>query len=153
MKKRIILVMLIFAFIASQIQIFAQGKSHRVTVTGTVKTTMEESVDDAFLFVDGLQTNIKTNRKGNYKIKITRETNTISVYSDSRGSEEINYTGQDRIDFVLSGSFNAKISMEQKTKELVNVGYGKVEREKVTTSVGSVNEDRIRKQQFSNIFS
>jgi len=105
------------------------------------------------LFVDGMSINTNTNRKGNYKIRIRKGTRTIAVYSDSRGSEEAQYTGQDTINFVLSGSFNARVSIPQEEEEYVDIGYGKVKRDNLTTSVGSVSKEKINQPHYTDIYT
>lgn len=151
MNKRKIVIMLIFSFIA--FQGFAQGKSHKIALTGTVSTAAGKPVVNAFLFIDGSQTNIKTNRKGCYKIKISEKTNTISVYSESCGSEEVTFRNQVPVDFILSGSFNARVEPKKENKEKVNIGYGEAEREEITTNVSIMDKDLSQKQYYSNIYS
>lgn len=128
-------------------------KGTRKTVTGHVITESGDNVQGASLFVDGKYMNKKTNRKGIYKIKIKDNARTIAVYSDSQGSDEALYIGQDTVNFVLSGSFNANVYITDEEGEYVDVGYGKVNRDDLTTTVGSVSKEKINQPFYSDIYT
>ncbi len=152
MKNRATIIILAAFLVAFQPSTQKEQET-RKTVSGHVKTQSGDPVKRALLFVDGMSINTNTNRKGNYKIRIRKGTRTIAVYSDSRGSEEAQYTGQDTINFVLSGSFNARVSIPQEEEEYVDIGYGKVKRDNLTTSVGSVSKEKINQPHYTDIYT
>lgn len=126
----------------------------RKTVSGHVITVSGDPVKGALLFVDGKNMNKKTNSKGIYKMKVKNSARTVAVYSESTGSDEALYTGQDTINFVLTGSFNAKVYIiPVQEDEYVDVGYGKVRRDELTTSVGSVSKKKINQPYYTDIYS
>ncbi|MEA1886951.1 MAG: TonB-dependent receptor plug domain-containing protein [Bacteroidota bacterium] len=153
MMKNITIIIILTAFLVSFQTSAQKQKQAKKTVAGNVKTSSGDPVKGAFLFADGELLNKKTNRKGNYRIKIKKDVDTISVYSDSRGSECEKYSGQDTINFVLTGKFNASVSLPQEEEEYVDIGYGKVKRDELTTSVGSVREEKINQPHYTDIFS
>ncbi|MFO7853429.1 MAG: TonB-dependent receptor plug domain-containing protein [Bacteroidota bacterium] len=153
MKNNITIIIILSAFLLS-FQVRAQKEEQRRnTLVGHVKTTSGDPVKGAFLFADDELLNKKTNRKGNYRIKVKRGVDTISVYSDSRGSDYVKYTGQDTINFTLTGEFNASVSLPEEEEEYVDIGYGKVKKDELTTSVGSVREEKINQPHYTDIFS
>lgn len=129
----------------------ANEKSKKVA--GQIVTHTGDPVKGAMIFVDGKLTGTKSNRKGNYRIRIRPGSETIAVLSESRGSEEALYLGQDTINFVLNGSFNARVIMPVEEEEYVDIGYGKIKRDELTTSVGSVSKEKISQPHYTDIYS
>ncbi|MBS0010656.1 MAG: TonB-dependent receptor plug domain-containing protein, partial [Bacteroidales bacterium] len=116
-------------------------------------TESGDPVTGATLLINGEQVKHNTPAEGYYRIKAKRNTRTISVYAFSLGSEEREYSGQDTIYFMLTGAYNAAVSVTNVQKEYINVGYGEVERDKLTTSVGSVSKEKLNQPHYSDIYS
>ncbi len=148
----LILIPLIVISCASKVPI-QNAQIQKKEITGQVRTETGNPVKGALLFVDSTPTVSKTNRKGNYDIKIKHDTDIIAVYSESHGSEEALYLGQDTINFVLSGSYNATVTIPQEEEEYIDIGYGRVKRDNLTTSVGSVSKEKINQPHYNNIYS
>lgn len=125
----------------------------RKMIYGHVSTLTGDPVKGAILFVDGRNMNKRTNRKGFYKIKVKDSARIIAAYSEKMGSDEVLYSGQDTINFVLNGSFNARVYIPEKEDEYVNIGYGKVKRDDLTTSVGSVRKEKINQPHYTDIYT
>ncbi|MDT8401403.1 MAG: TonB-dependent receptor plug domain-containing protein [Bacteroidales bacterium] len=152
MKKNIIII--IFASVLIFLPLSAQeGKGGRKKLAGHVVTLTGDPVKGAMIFVDGKLINTGSNRKGIYKIKINPDSEIIAVLSESHGSEEALYMGQDSINFVLTGSFNASVFIPVEEEEYVDIGYGKVKRDQLTTSVGSVSKEKINQPHYTDIYS
>ncbi len=152
MKKKTIIIILVAFLVVFQTSA-QKGYENRRKIAGHIVTHTGDPVRGALLFVDGNLTNIKSNRSGIYKIKIKNDSETIAVYSESHGSEETLYLGQDSINFVLSGSFNARIRIPVEEEEYVDIGYGKVKRDDLTTSVGSVRKEKLNQPHYSDIYT
>lgn len=151
--KNVATIIILAAFLVA-FQASPQKRQHtRKTVSGHVMEVSGDPVKGAILFVDGKNMNKKTNRKGIYKIKVKDSARIIAVYAEHRGSDEALYSGQDSINFVLTGSFNARVYVPEKEDEYVDIGYGKVKRDDIATSVGSVRKEKINQPHYTDIFT
>ena len=145
----IILATFLMAFQASP----QKRQQTRKTINGHVIAISGDPVKGAILFVDGTNMNKRTNRKGIYKIKVKESARIIAAYSEQMGSDEAMYSGQDTINFVLTGSFNARVYIPEEDDEYVDIGYGKVKRDDLTTSVGSVRKEKINQPHYTDIYT
>jgi len=152
MKKRTIVIILAAFMVVFQTSA-QKGSENRKRIAGYIVTHTGDPVKGALLFVDGTFTNTKSNRKGLFKIKIKNDSETVAVYSESHGSDEALYLGQDTINFVLSGSFNARVIIPVEEEDYVDIGYGKVKRDDLTTSVGSVSKEKLKQTHYQDIYT
>ncbi|HDZ40759.1 MAG TPA: hypothetical protein ENH59_03655 [Bacteroidetes bacterium] len=152
MNKSIIIIILAAAFLCFPVSA-QKVKEGSKKVAGYILTHTGDPVKGAMIFVDGKLINKGSNRKGLYKIKIKPDSETIAVLSESHGSEEALCLGQDSVNFVLTGSFNARVIIPAEEDEYVDIGYGKVKRDELTTSVGSVSKEKINQPHYTDIYS
>lgn len=96
-----------------------------VCLEGHVNDANEAPVRDAYIYIDSIRTNIKTNRKGKFSICLPNDAQTISVYSFSYGILEVPYTAGSELQFTFSEE--DKIITET---ELANLGYNTTIRKK-----------------------
>jgi len=114
----------------------AQNKKlKKILVTGKVTTFNNNPIKGAFIFIDSIKTNISTNRRGFYKIKLDTTISEIAVYSSKHGLLSKKYEGEKKLNFVFredSGQItkeNLVIQMgylvnPAKTKESISTGTG-----------------------------
>lgn len=96
--------------------ITAQNNSqNRVKISGIVTNAQGIPVHKAYVFVDSLKTGVRTNKKGEYKVRIPEETDIISMYSEQYGLESEVYNGQDRLDIQFGA--NNETFEQNKLKE------------------------------------
>jgi len=80
------------------------------------------------------------------------------VFTIFNGADEVEYKGQEEIIFTLKGAGGATMQDPlnvpiEEDKEMINVGYGTTDKRKLTTSVGVVNDERIKSaRNYTNIF-
>ena len=80
----------------------AQNKNKEFKeVKGTVIDSNNKPLKGVRIFIDSLNTNIQTNRKGYYEIKSKSNINFITVYSPKHGLLTVNYSGEKKVNFVF----------------------------------------------------
>lgn len=117
MKARIsIIVFLIGTLFAVS---HAQSKtSKRVQVRGTVLDADGFPVHKGDIFIDSLKTGFRTNKKGEYKLRIPQTSNLVSVFSEEHGLQSAVYNGEERVDITFP-----KNPTTITEKELADMGY------------------------------
>lgn len=97
----------------------AQSKaSRRVQVKGTVLDAEGFPVNKGYVFVDSLKTGFRTNKRGEYKLRIPAESNLISIFSKEKGMQSAVYNGEESVDITFP-----KITNTMTEKELTALGY------------------------------
>ncbi len=96
-KNLILLLILTLAFVS----INAQNKKNFIKVSGTVTDMTDTPIKNAFIFVDSVKTEVKTNRKGFYKIKLDRQATEVAVFVKGQGLLAKIYKGERTINFVF----------------------------------------------------
>ena len=118
-------------------------KKKKVNVSGYVKDHAGFPVSGISIFVDSKKTSAITNDIGFYKVKVKPDVKVLSAFSLMGGAHEVEFKGQEIINFTLGETMNSNISTED-TGDKVNTGYSDVSKDELTTSVGSVeiSDDR-----------
>jgi len=105
-----------FVFIFS-IAFVAQAQK-RITVTGTVTNAAGEPIRRANFFVDSVQIGAKTNKKGQFKLKLAPNTTNITVFEKTYGLVSKMYSGETVVNFKFP---SAKEVLSE--KELKALGF------------------------------
>ena len=95
--KILFLILLLFT-----VNIYSQDKKVKLVVTGTVMDGSGRPVENATVLKDGQNTSFRTNSKGEYKIRINKNTARIGIFSLGHGIIEEAVEGRTRIDFKYS---------------------------------------------------
>ncbi len=96
-----ILFLLCFFITADALDLSAQERRRSYkTVRGKVKDHNDQPVKNAFIFIDMVKTDVRTNKKGEYKIRIAPVEKLISVYHEKHGYVNWEYGGEKKINFV-----------------------------------------------------
>ena len=80
-----------------------KGSDKLIKISGKVMTQNNDPVVGAVLYIDNLKTNIITDNKGSYKIKVSPSSVNLEVRSSDYGNSEIAINGQTTINFTLKG--------------------------------------------------
>jgi TonB-dependent SusC/RagA subfamily outer membrane receptor len=152
MKIGTILLMIFSLIISENIEGHKNNKKN--IVTGYVTDVNNQPVAGAMILLDRQQTEIVTNRKGFFKVRITPDTRMIGAYSDVKGSAETPAEGGQEINIVLYGSFAIQgfIPGIAEEEEMVNIGYGKVRKKDLTTPTGQINATGHKYDTYSSIY-
>lgn len=139
---------------------YAQGKkkSKKIILSGLVLDSENHPIQNASVFFDGKNTDVKSNEEGKFRIKLKIPVKTIMVFTLFNGADEVEYQGQEEIIFTLEGGANVitqhplNVPIEE-DRELINVGYGTADKRNLSTSVGEVSEERIKNSRsYTNIY-
>jgi len=108
---------------------FAQNSGKKYFITGQVLDANSKPVAGATVLVDNKNTNVVTDKDGNYKVKVKPNATVLSVFALSSGlliNEEIK--GRVVINFKYEDAVSQKEANQQENtgNEEVNVGYGTV---------------------------
>jgi TonB-dependent starch-binding outer membrane protein SusC len=145
---------LLFFVVFSCVTTSAQKANKKITITGIVMDMNGKPVSGAIIFIDGKQTNITTDEKGFYKIKVNPKAKTLSVFTLMNGLNEAQLTGQSTINFTMTAAGpSQKTETQSKSKdETVNVGYGTMKKKDMTTQVGKIDGTNPKYASYRNIY-
>ncbi|NNC69453.1 MAG: TonB-dependent receptor plug domain-containing protein [Flavobacteriaceae bacterium] len=112
------LLILVFIFYITGVDSQSEAVK-KVELTGVVTDYDNKPIKGARIFVDSLKTKVKTNKKGIYKIKVSQKNRVITVFSVDHGVIDIDYTGQNKINFIFPEN-----TRSFSKKEFSDLGYG-----------------------------
>ena len=152
MKRGIILCMMLSLIVSENID--GQKNNKKNMVSGYVTDVNNQPVAGAMILVDRQETGVVTNKKGFYKVRITPETRMIGAYSDLKGSAEAQAEGGLEINIILYGNYAIEgfipaITVEE---EMVNIGYGKVQKKDLTTPTGQIDGRDSKYDSYTSIY-
>jgi len=151
--QREIILLLFFSLIISE-NIEGQKANKKNIVSGYVTDVDYQPVAGALILLDRQQTDVVTNKKGFYKVRITPYTRMIGAYSDQKGSAETPADGGTQVNIVLYGSnaIQGFIPAIPEDEEMVNIGYGKVKKKDLTTPTGQIDGREHKYDSYTNIY-
>jgi TonB-dependent SusC/RagA subfamily outer membrane receptor len=134
---------------------FAQNSGKKYFITGQVLDANNRPVARATLLVDNKNTDVITDKDGNYKVKVKPNATMLSVFALSSGmliNEEIK--GRVVINFKLDVAASQKEATQQESpgNEEVNVGYGTVQKKDMSSKVASVDGKKNRYAAYQNMY-
>lgn len=131
-----------------------QKNNKKIVVSGLVTDSRMKPVIGALIFVDGKNTNIVTNDKGFYKVRIRPDADTISIITFGNGISEAAINGRTTVNFTLSGLASSQKYFEANpaNDEVVDIGYGNVKQKNLTTSVNKTDGRSGRYATYKDIY-
>jgi TonB-dependent SusC/RagA subfamily outer membrane receptor len=151
MKTRIIICLLIgiFSFDPG----YGQKSNKKLTITGYVVDQTHASIANAIVMIDGVKTNLITDHKGYFKIKVKPESKKIGIFTFTNGVVEEEINGRHRINFTFEGSVPDQVSDKvDPDDEVVDIGYGKVKKRELTTPVSKINGSQSKYASYRTIY-
>lgn len=131
----------------------AQKKPKKITLTGYVVDAAGVPVPDVMFFIDGNKINTTSKPDGSFKLKIKAGTKSIMAYSLICGGTEIEYKGETVLLFELGEpDLSPEAPLPAEIGETVNIGYGTVKKDELTSSVGSVDKYRLESKNYNTIY-
>jgi len=151
MKIRIIICLFIAAFSFSSG--FSQKAGKKVTISGYVADGSKASIANAIVMIDGQSTNILTDEKGFYQVKVKSGSTRIGIITTTNGFMEEEINGRTTINFEFGGSVPDQAnSTVNPGGETVNVGYGTVRKKDMTTNVNKIDGTNPKYASYRNIY-
>jgi len=133
----------------------AQKPGKKFTVSGTVVDANNNPVSGAYILINNKNTDVQTDPKGFYKIKVRPSDTLITAFIMNGGLKEELINGRTTINFKLSGVISPVASKPEikKDDELeYNIGYGTVKKKEMTTTVGKINGTNKKYASYTNIY-
>lgn len=133
---------------------FAQvkAKTNKIIVSGYVTDVDEKPLEGVSIILDDTRSDVVTNKKGFYKIKVKPDTKTIMAYSINHGGIEVNFTGRTKINFILLADSTNTNYVSPEEGKMFDYGYGKVSKEHSTSSISNVEDNVIKNNTYSDIY-
>lgn len=133
---------------------FAQvkAKTKKIIVSGYVTDVDEKPLEGVSIIVDDARSDVVTNKKGFYKIKVKPDTKTIMAYSINHGGIEVNFTGRTKINFILLADSTNSNYVSPEEGKMFDYGYGKVSKKHSTSSISNVEDNVIKNNTYSDIY-
>jgi len=130
-----------------------QKAGKKVTITGHVVDGTQAYVANAMVMVDGKKTDIYTDAKGHYKIKVTPASTTIGILTAANGILEEPIDGRKTINFTFEGSVAPQpVAKVDPGDETVDIGYGSVKKRNMTGSVSKIDGTNPKYASYRNIY-
>ncbi len=143
---------ILFILICSVQANFAQESNKKIKISGAVVDADLKPVKGVFIFVDSMKTNVITDSRGMYRVKVSPTAKRIMAVSLFNGVKEISINGGKVVNFNLDGVSTKTNEPLRKESEMVDVGYGKTKKKDLSTSVSGVEVQNNRSKSYSNIF-
>lgn len=126
--QKIVVVFLLFCS-----QSYAQNK-----LTGKVVNSDNKPIANAKLFLDSINSNVKTNRRGEFEILVPEKINIINVYSPEYGLLSSKYNNESVMNFMFLESDKTKKDQASKNDE-VSIGYSTIEKKDQVNKVENID--------------
>lgn len=152
MKSGIVFILFLTLFVIS-VPLSGQKEKKKYILSGMVTDNSGKPVQGAMILIDKQNTNIVTDSKGQYKVKIKSTSKKITVFTFSGVTLDAEINGRKIINFIIEGTMATENPIGVPAgEETVNIGYGIVKSKDVTSSVGQVDGSGEKYASYSNIY-
>ena len=152
MKSGIVFILLL-AMVGTSLPVSGQKGNKKFILTGIVTDNSGKPVPGAMILIDKQNTNLVTDSKGQYKVKIKPTAQKITVFTFSGAALDAEINGRKIINFIIEGTMAKENPRGVPAgEETVNIGYGSIKSKDVTTSVGQVDGSGEKYASYSNIY-
>ncbi|MGD0582389.1 MAG: TonB-dependent receptor plug domain-containing protein [Bacteroidales bacterium] len=131
----------------------AQKPEKKISISGTVTDPDKNPLPGVQILIDNKKTDCETNKKGNYKLKVSSLAKNITAFSMMNGMKEVPIAGKTVINFELYPESATPVIEQKKEKdETVEVGYGTEKKKELTTHVSRIDGQNPKYASYSNIY-
>ncbi len=126
---------------------FAQNR-----LVGNVSNSKSKPIAKAQIFLDSINSNVTTDKRGYFEVVVTDGVKDINVFSSKYGLLSSEYNGESKMDFIF---IDGKRSTKEWLKEgdNISIGYDELEEKYVAVKVESIKVDeQIDAVQFRTIY-
>jgi len=147
--------LLVFFILSFSFGSFAQQSGKKYFITGQVLDADNKPVPGVTVLIDNKNTDVVTDEKGIYKVKVKPDASVISVFTILNGlfiNEKIK--GRVVIDFKFEDAVSQKVVSPKvnKENEEVNIGYGTIRKKNVSSNVATVDGKKSRYAAYQNVY-
>ena len=130
----------------------AQKSGKKIRISGHVVDGTMTPVVNAIVMVDGEKTNVTTDQKGMFRIKVKTSNSTIAIFTTPNGILEEKLDGRKTINFKFEGSVPVQIVENNPLDEVVDIGYGSVSKRSMTGTVNKIDGTNPKYASYRNIY-
>ena len=150
MRSRIFL--LIILTMVSFSMSSAQKPGKKIKISGHVVDGTMTPVVNAIVMLDGEKTNVTTDQKGMFKIKVKPLNTKIAIFTMTNGILEEPLDGRKIINFRFEGSVPVQTVDTDPLDEVVDIGYGSVRKRNMTGTVNKIDGTNPKYAAYRDIF-
>lgn len=152
MKIKIFLILLLSITVVSVS--IGQKSTKKLMVTGQVTDSQNNPITGALILIDDVNTQKVTNSKGLYKIRVSSEADSITVFTLFNGVITYAIEGRTTINFILGGLTSSRVKSQDLSgkDEVVNIGYGNVKQNELLTPVSKIDTKSGKYASYKNIY-
>lgn len=118
----------------------------QLELTGKVVNSKNKPVTNVQIFLDSIDTHVKTDKKGIFKVDVPEHVSMINVFSKKYGLLSAVFHHEKVMNFVFANDSKTKTAGIKKN-EMVSIGYSEVEQKYLVNNVQRLDEDKA--QDFS----
>jgi len=130
----------------------AQKTGKKIKISGHVVDGTLTPVANAILMIDGEKTNILTDQKGHFKIKVKPGNTKVGIFTMTNGILEEPLDGRETINFSFEGSVPVQVVETDPLDEAVDIGYGSVKKRTMTGTVNKIDGTNPKYASYRNIY-
>jgi TonB-dependent SusC/RagA subfamily outer membrane receptor len=144
--------LILFVAVLSINSASGQRSGKKILITGTVMDVYNGPITNAILMVDNQKTNIVTDSRGKYQLKVNKAASKIGVFTFGNGLIEQDIKGRNLIDFNFSSIGQKTDQYSNEGDQGVNTGYGTVKKKYLTTDVNKIDGTDKKYSTYSSIY-
>ncbi len=130
----------------------AQKSGKKIKITGHVVDGTMTPVVNAIVMLDGEKTNVTTDQKGMFRIKVKPENTKVGIFTMTNGILEEPLDGRKTINFKFEGSVPVQAVETDPLDEAVDIGYGSVKKRSMTGTVNKIDGTNPKYASYRNIY-
>lgn len=131
----------------------AAGQKHeKISILGVVVSESGTPVKGASIFIDGNETNYRTNRKGEFRARVNSDAVKIYAVKKDEGIAEDIIGENTQFFLVLNKAKIIQLLEQGPGDEMADIGYTTIRKKFLTTSSSKINTTHARYSSYPNIF-
>jgi TonB-dependent SusC/RagA subfamily outer membrane receptor len=130
----------------------AQKSGKKMKISGHVVDGTLTPVANAIVMIDGEKSNVMTDQKGHFKIKVKPGNTKVGIFTMTNGILEEPLDGRKTINFKFEGSVPVQIVETDPLDEAVDIGYGSVKKRSMTGTVNRIDGTNPKYASYRNIY-
>ena len=129
-----------------------QKSGKKMKISGHVVDGTLTPVPNAIVMIDGEKTNVLTDQKGIFRIKVKPDNNKIGIFTMTNGILEEPLDGRKTINFKFEGTVPLQVMETDPLDEAVDIGYGSVKKRSMTGTVNKIDGTNPKYASYRNIY-
>ncbi len=130
------------------------AQKNSLTISGYVREADSTAIRGAMIMIDRILSNVTTNNKGYYKIKVKPDAGMITVITNNNRAKSDRINGRASIDFMFGNSDESQslISPAEAENDMVNIGITNVDSKSISTSITTLDVSGDKNLAYQDIY-